>query len=135
MMEIPGATFKKTERLCSLKAIEDLFENGNTFYTPLFKVVWQKSSEVLPFPSRIAFSVPKKRFRLAVDRNLIKRRMREAYRRQKSFMYGEILSLNTQVILVVIYRGSGIADFNTINNSVKDMIIRLLNYLKTDGKS
>ena len=76
-------TFEKSERLCSTKIISGLFENGNIFYTPLFKVVWSISPVIIPYPAQIAFSVSKRGFRLAVTRNLIKRRMREAYRKNK----------------------------------------------------
>ena len=76
-------TFEKSERLCSTKIISGLFENGNIFYTSLFKVVWNKSPVTLPLPAQVAFSVSKRGFRLAVTRNLIKRRMREAYRKNK----------------------------------------------------
>jgi len=53
-------TFGKNERLCRIRLIEEVFDNGNVFHTSLFKVVWMISSETLPSPAQIAVSVPKR---------------------------------------------------------------------------
>ena len=129
-MKILGETFNRDERLRSVKVIESLFEEGDIFYSPLFKIVWQRSPEPLPFPARIAFSVPKKRFRLAVVRNLIRRRMREAYRKNKFLLYEQLVSHDTRINLVVIFRGDNIADYFTIENSMKDILKKLMSQLK-----
>ena len=115
-------TFDKSERLCSSKIISGLFENGNIFYTSFLKVVWGKSTTPLPFPARVAFSVSKKGFRLAVTRNLIKRRLREAYRRNKMILYEQLTSLNIQVNFVVILNGNVVPDYQTIEKSMKEML-------------
>jgi ribonuclease P protein component len=129
-MKILGETFNRDERLRSVKVIESLFEEGDIFYSPLFKIVWQRSPEPLPFPARIAFSVPKKRFRLAVVRNLIRRRMREAYRKNKFLLYEQLVSHDTRINLVVIFRGDNIADYFTIENSMKEILKKLMSQLK-----
>src|SRR5450759_1055141 len=119
-MNIPRETFNKSERLCSTKIIEALFENGNIYFSPLFKIVWQKNSDPLPFPAQVAFSVTKKRFHLAVTRNLIKRRMREAYRKNKHLLYEHLVSLNTRIVFVVIFRGNSVPDYITVEKSMKE---------------
>lgn len=129
-MNKPGQTFHKTERLCSTKIIADLFESGNIFYVPLFKVVWQKSPVSLSFPAQVVFSVSKKGFRLAVTRNLIKRRMREAYRRHKKDLYDYLLSENIQLVFIVIFRESRIADYPVIEKSMSEVINKLVNHIK-----
>ena len=119
-------TFEKSERLCSTKIISGLFENGNIFYTSLFKVVWIISPVIIPYPAQIAFSVSKRGFRLAVTRNLIRRRMREAYRKNKYFLYEYLASENKQVVFTAIVRGNKVPDFQAIEKSTIEMLNRLI---------
>jgi ribonuclease P protein component len=115
-------TFSKQERLCSKKAIEALFDKGKSFYCFPFLIVWSYSSTDLPFPAQVAFSVSKKGFKLAVTRNLIKRRTREAYRKNKVVLYNYLVSTDKKVVFTMIYRGKTISDYITIEKSVKEMI-------------
>ncbi len=119
-------TFEKSERLCSTKIISGLFENGNIFHTSLFKVVWNKSPVLLPYPAQAAFSVSKRGFRLAVTRNLFKRRIREAYRKNKFLLYEFLAAENKQIVFIVIVKGDKVADFATIENSTIEMLNRLV---------
>lgn len=75
-------TFKKQEKLTSEKAIKELFAKGSSFYLSPFKVL--SIPQPLPnAPSQVLISVPARNFKRAVDRNKIKRRIREAYRLNK----------------------------------------------------
>jgi ribonuclease P protein component len=123
-------TFEKSERLCSTKIISGLFENGNIFYTPLFKVVWIISPVIIPYPAQIAFSVSKRGFRLAVTRNLIRRRIREAYRKNKYVLYEYLASENKQIVFIAIVRGNKVPEFKVIEKSTIEMLNRLIDRLR-----
>jgi ribonuclease P protein component len=118
-------TFHKSERLCSRKAITFLFEEGNTFYTPLYKIVWSEASLPVKYPAQAAFSVSKKAFRKATERNLVRRRMRESYRRNKQALYDHLDSLNIRICFIIIFRENKIPDFQTIEKAMTEMIVRL----------
>jgi ribonuclease P protein component len=127
-------TFDKSERLCSTKIISGLFESGNIFYTSLFKVVWGSSPVKLTVPAQVVFSVSKKGFRRAITRNLIKRRLREAYRKNKNILYEILLLENRQIVLVVIIRRNSVPDYQTIEKSIQEMLNRIIALIKENGK-
>lgn len=118
-------TFNKAERLCSKKEIEALFENGKSFYSFPYAVVWSFANSDIPYPAQVAFSVSKKGFRLAVTRNLIKRRMREAWRKNKFLLYDFLISSDKKIVLTIIYKELSVADYITIETSTKETIKKL----------
>ena len=129
-MNTTRETFNKFERLCSTKIITGLFEDGHIFHNQLFKVVWIKSPSIIPYPAQIVVSVSKRGFRHAVTRNLIKRRIREAYRKNKHLLYEKLAAENKQIVFIVIVRGIKVPDYATIEKSVRDVLDRLLLQIK-----
>ncbi len=121
--KVSDFSFKKAELLCSKKQIEKLFSEGNSFLFYPLKVVYTNIDFAGPFHAKAAFSVSKKRFKKAVQRNLIKRRMREAYRLNKHVLAFEENS--TKKIVFFIYVGKEILDFRTIEKTMKRALIAL----------
>ena len=81
-------TLSKEERLSWKRYIDLLFEKGQSFVAFPLRVVYLPMEEEMPARASFLVSVPKKRFKRAVKRNLIKRQVREAYRvRKYAFLY------------------------------------------------
>ena len=83
-MGLSKYSFSKQEKLTGKKRIEGLFKKGSSFYLGDFQVRHLQSGET--GLSQILISVPKRNFKRAVDRNLLKRRIREAYRLSKNLL-------------------------------------------------
>jgi ribonuclease P protein component len=119
-------TFTKEERLCNKKLIDELFHNGSSFLCYPFKVSWLIVEEPLLFPAQVLFSVSKKRFKRAVDRNLIKRRIREAYRLYKQqYLYTGLQDGEKKIIFSVGFIGKEISTYELIDKKM----LKLLNEL------
>ena len=101
-------------------------KDGHSFANPLLRVVWDISKTPLPFPAQVAISVSKKSFRLAVTRNLIKRRMREAYRKNKNSLYDHLSSKNISLVLLIIVKGQTVPDYDSVERSVTDILRKLI---------
>ena len=83
-------TLGKLERLKSNKLIEKLYENGSSLkYFPL-RMAYIQTKHTSDFPVQVGVSVAKRNFKSAVDRNRIKRLLRESYRLQKEIVYNHI---------------------------------------------
>lgn len=117
-------TFSSQERLKSRKTISQLFKEGNSFVAYPLRVVWilreEEKKKGEEFPAQIAISVSKKTFKTAVERNLIKRRIREAYRLHKEELYDKLGE--RQVVLMLIYVAKEELSFAEIEVGVKKMI-------------
>lgn len=109
---------KKKERLSVGTDLSRLFASGRYGFTDGFRYCYRIGNE-LPF-NRIVVSVPKKCFRRAVKRNLLKRRIREAYRLNKNLLPVNAEKGGTDIIF--IYRTKDILDFNTIVLSVRNIL-------------
>ena len=123
-------TFKKEERLCNKKLIDGLYHNGSSFLCYPYKVSWA-FIETAPAPAQVVFGVPKKRYKRAVDRNLVKRRMREAYRLHKQqFLYDLLTERNQHIALSLVYVGNEILAYDFIDKKMLKMLIQLAEALQ-----
>lgn len=100
-----SSTFGKRERMVSLKLIESLFGGGcsqSVAAFPLRAVYMLAERQPDDAPVQLLISVPKKRFHHAVDRNRVKRQVREVYRLHKGFLY-DAVPANQRLLLAFIW--------------------------------
>ncbi|MFL5754070.1 MAG: ribonuclease P protein component [Bacteroidia bacterium] len=98
-------TFKKSERLCSKKDIELLYTSGKHRTVPPLKLYWKPVLSESPSHVRVIISVPKRQFKKAVDRNRIRRQIRQIYRLNK-YKFTEILIRQKKNCdLMIVYLG------------------------------
>ena len=114
--------FTKAERLSSKKEITALFNEGKSFAISHIRVVYRFLPKQEERPNAILVSVPKKYFKHAVDRNLLKRRIREAYRLNKELLQ----SMPARVEFMLLYQKRRIATFAEIEEIVKKALERIL---------
>ncbi|HJZ40887.1 MAG TPA: ribonuclease P protein component [Bacteroidales bacterium] len=118
-------TFGKKERLSHRADIERLFNEGRSFSLPPFRVFYIMGTNPDAAPVRILIAVPKKKYKRAVDRNKLKRMIREAYRLNKAFIAEPVKSQCLHVGFVYTAQGS-IPDFTEIESKMKSCLEKLL---------
>ena len=103
-----------------------MFSSGNSFLSYPLKVVWLNYTEFpSAYPVQVAFSVPKKNFKRAHDRNLIKRQMRECYRYRKDSLYRFLDLIGQKLGLMIVYIGKDKPEFSQIEFAMTKLIDRL----------
>lgn len=113
-------TLGKTERLKSRKAIEQLFADSKSFSIFPFKIIYKTaSSQTLNLKPetlnlQCAFSVSKRNFKKATERNRIKRLMREAWRLQNNELKNTLQQNNKQAVVFILYVGNEIPEYKTV---------------------
>ena len=115
--------FSKAERLCSKIIINDVFETGKTIQVAAFKLYWL-NVETQSAPMQILISVPKRNFKRAVDRNLLKRRIREAYRTNKLVLNENLKS--KYYALMLVYTGKTILEYKEIEERIIELLKRFI---------
>jgi ribonuclease P protein component len=118
--------FPKSERLKSRKQIDQLFEKGKGFSIFPVRVMYQF------FPGdeqnnglQIGVTASKRYFKKAVDRNRIKRLLREAYRLQKHDLQTQVKESGKRGLVFFLYTDKTIASFETVKTAVSKCLKKL----------
>ena len=120
-MVAPVNTFPKDERICGKKAISLLMDKGHWGNTSCIRYCWMPGTTQ---KSRILVSVPKRHFKRAVKRNLLKRRMREAYRLNKSILSSAVADI------MLVYASSQVQPYPQVEEDVKNLLERIESHAK-----
>lgn len=124
-------TFSKKERLSSKKNIQRLFEQGENFFSYPFKIykhvaIVSGSNEA---GVAVLFSVSKRQFKHAVDRNRVKRVCRESYRLNKTQIVQVARENNLLVELAFVYVGKTLPDFAELQLKMQKIVHQIASSL------
>ena len=122
-------TFSKKERLCGEKEIDQLFEKGEKFKEGSFGVIWQETKEKSEFPAKILISIPKRNIPKANQRNMLKRLLKECYRKQKKSLYQLLLQKEKHIIFAIIYQKTDALKYKELESEINLILNRLKNKL------
>jgi ribonuclease P protein component len=118
-------SFRKDEILRKKKLIDRLFSEGTSFFIYPFKIFWLATPLDTSFPAQILISVGKRAFRNAVDRNSIKRQIRETYRQNKHKLYENLEKHEFQCIMAIIYTANVRLPSEDMETKIKAVLKRL----------
>ena len=118
--------FSKNERLCNKVIIDRLFERGSeevqSRYLFPFKIFYIYDPTATAKLPQVLFSVSKRGFKRAVDRNLLKRRCREAYRLHKSILVANP-SAPAPSYIAFVYIAKEKANYSVIEKAMKKLLV------------
>lgn len=110
-----------------------LLSKGNSFFIFPFRVIWMETDEDLPKPAQVAFAVPKKNFKRAVDRNHIKRILRETYRKNKSAFYSSLSERGKKLNILFIFTAHSPMEFAETDAKIILTLQRLIKQIDAAG--
>ncbi|MGY5355271.1 ribonuclease P protein component [Wenyingzhuangia sp. IMCC45467] len=121
-------TLGKNQKLKSRKAIAQLFVEGQSVKSFPIKMIYFPVNNCETNQTKVAFSVPKRNFKLAVHRNRVKRLLREAYRlHQHEFFEGNDKTYN----IMFIYMGNKMPDYVEVESKLKKLFLKFKSSLST----
>ncbi len=117
-------TFRKEERLCSKKLLDELFlskQSVQFFQFPL-KAFWLFTDSKSIGPVQVVFPVSKRLFKRAHDRNRIRRMMRESFRLQKNDLYRQLAQQNLSGLLSISYIAKEKVEYQQIYHATNKLL-------------
>jgi ribonuclease P protein component len=124
-----SAKLPKSERLCSERLIERLFSEGRGGYAyPLKYRILEEDANEGEAAASVMFSVPKKLFKRAWKRNLIRRRMKESYRQAKGPLVEKLATggRHADIALVCVAEKDNIPDYKTIDDAIHKILAQII---------
>ena len=127
-MPVKQFSYNKKEKLKSRKQLEQLFSAGKTFTVFPLKIFYELN-DAQDNILKTGVGVSKKYFRKAVERNRIKRLLREAYRTEKTELLNYIQQNKKQIALFFLYIDKSLPDYNLLKQKMQQAIEKLIKVL------
>lgn len=124
-------TLPKSERLRSRKTIALLFSKGNAIAASPVRMVWVEAVNADDSSFQFAVSVPKKKFKRAIDRNRLKRQMREAVRKNKFTVINILKEKNKPCAMMFIFTGKEKAEYSEIESQIILILHRFVSKIES----
>lgn len=132
-MHVRQFTLSPNERLKSRKIIEQLFKEGRSFSVFPVRVVYLLKEEA-PFGLQAGFSASTRSFKRAVDRNRVKRLLRECYRLQKNELQAFLKDRSLNVSVFFIYTATGLPAYGDAYAKMEDALRRIKMLAEKEGR-
>jgi ribonuclease P protein component len=129
-------TLKRSEILRGKREFANLFEHGHSFSMGVLKFYYwfEPDAAAESLPLRVAFVVPKRLHKRAVKRNLLKRRMREAYRLNKMLLHEPLQRNQRRLVFLVSYNRPFELKYDRIARTIRAGLHRLAEEAEHDEK-
>ncbi len=124
-------TLGKEERLKSKKLLSKLYEEGTSVKVFPLRMVYIQTEHTSNFPVQVGVSVPKRNFKSAVDRNRIKRLLRETYRKEKHTVYDGV---NKPYVFMISYIARDEWKYADLEHKMKKLLTLFLAETTKDEK-
>jgi len=125
-------SLNRNERIKHRKLIEDIFSKGNTIYKDFIRINYIESDFSDDIIAKVAFSVPKKKFKRAYKRNRLKRIMREVYRKTKPDFYEILSNKSIKIALLFVYLDDEIKNYEIIEKTMKSALKKLVKKIEKE---
>ncbi len=125
-------TFRNEEKLKKKNLIKELFASGKSVSLFPLKMIYLQYDHDSPFKVQAGVSVSKRNFKRAVDRNRIKRLMRESYRKNKYLIYNH--EDTKKHIMMFIYQGKNEVAYELMEEKMNQLIEKFLQKQKSLAK-
>lgn len=118
--------FKKEERLCSRRLIDQLYTEGHRLMAFPYSVQWL----AVEGPCQVMIVAPKRKFKHAVDRNHVRRLTRECFRQRKDTLYNFLQEHGISIIFSMVYIHNEIMTYEHLGHKMDKLLTLLENDIK-----
>ncbi|MBI1192577.1 MAG: ribonuclease P protein component [Bacteroidetes bacterium] len=122
--------FYQAERLTSQALIGRLFLDGSSIPAFPIRLIWLPAALTGPFPVQVLFAVPSSKFKRAVDRNRIRRQLRECWRLRKGAVYRQLGPSPKTLAVALLYSGRRMPTYAELGTALDVALRKLLHELE-----